>query len=340
MQIALWNCTLEITYYNITVKNNLNNKYIIETGIGLQDVDRLKNSEYFLNETKKYIKGDISLNELDSIISSYYKTKQDRELRVEEADKISIRIAKIISEDSFTFTVGQLLSIHRILFDGILEHPGEMRKYNFTKKEWVLNGDSVTYGDYRELEMTLQYDFEQEKKFNYKGLSIDEIIEHLAIFIANLWQIHIFEEGNTRTVAVFFIKYLRSLGFDVTNNTFAENSWYFRNSLVRANYNNIHKGIFEDRSYLIKFLRNLLLGEQNNLLNKDLHISYIRIQNSNSRESKVLGIIKNNPHITSEQLSKEINVSLRTSKSILKALVNDKKITRVNGKRYGYWKVL
>ncbi|MCQ2793259.1 MAG: Fic family protein [Bacilli bacterium] len=323
------------------MKNSFNKKYIIETGIGLQDVDRLKNSTYFLNETNRYIKGEISLEELDTIISSYYESKPCYGDRVEEADKISIRIAKIISEDSFTFTVGQLLAIHRTLFDGILENPGELRKYNFSKEEWVLDGDTVTYGDYRELEMTLQYDFEREKKFNYKNLSINEIIEHLAIFIANLWQIHVFEEGNTRTTAVFFIKYLRSLGFDVTNDTFAKNSWYFRNSLVRANYNNIIKGVFEDRTYLIKFLKNLLLGEHNDLQNRNLHISSIQTKSNNtSRESRVLEIIRNDPHITSEQLSKQINVSVRTIKSLLKVLKSSGKIKRINGKRYGYWKVI
>lgn len=318
-----------------------NNKYIIETGIGLQDADHLKNSSYFLNETDRYIKGEISLEELDTIISSYYKSKPDTEIRSEEADKISIRIAKIISDDSFTFTVGQLLTIHKVLFDGLLEHPGEMRKYNFSKKEWVLDGDTVTYGDYRELESTIQYDFEQEKKFNYRGLSIDETIEHLAVFISDLWQIHVFEEGNTRTIAVFFIKYLNSLGFDVTNDTFAKNSWYFRNALVRANYNNIPKGVFEDRSFLIKFLRNLLLKEDNDLQNRNLHIKSIQPKsNDGSKESMVLALIKANPRITSAQLSKEINVSIRTIKSVLKALENNKKIKRINGKRYGYWKLL
>ncbi len=319
----------------------MNNKYIIETGIGLQDVDQLKNSSYFLNETNRYIKGEISLEELDSIVSSYYKSKPNIEDRTEEADKISIRIAKIISEDSFTFTVGQLLTIHRILFNDLLENPGEMRKYNFSKNEWVLDGDSVTYGDFRELEMTLQYDFELEKKFSYNGLTIDEIINHLAIFISNLWQIHVFEEGNTRTIAVFFIKYLRSLGFDVTNDTFAKNSWYFRNSLVRSNYNNVAKGIFEDRTYLVKFLRNLLLGETNILQNRDLHISTISFNNSNaSRESLILRAIKDNPKITTEQLSKKIGVSLRTIKSVLKVMEINNKIIRVNGKRYGYWKII
>ncbi|MGP1414137.1 MAG: Fic family protein [Bacillales bacterium] len=322
------------------MNNDNYNKYIIETGIGLQDVDKIKNSTYFIEKTNKYIKGDISLEELDLIISNYYDNKPDVELRSEEADKISIRIAKIISENSFTFTIGQLLTIHKLLFNGILENAGKLRNYNISKKEWVLDGDSVIYGDYRELEMTLQYDFDLEKKFKYKGLSIDEIIEHLAIFISNLWQIHVFEEGNTRTIAVFFIKYLRSLGFDVTNDTFAKNSWYFRNSLVRANYNNIIKGIFIDRTYLIKFLRNLILNENNILQNRDLHVKSIVVDKNISKESRILELIKNNPKITTLQLSKEIGVSLRTIKTILKVMVNNNQIKRVNGKRYGFWLIL
>lgn len=316
-------------------------KYLIETGIGLQDVDQLSNSTYFLNEANRYINGEISLDELDNIVSAYYVNKSSIGDRTEEADKISIRIAKLISENSFTFTVGQLLTIHKILFDGILKHPGEMRKYNFSKKEWVLDGASVVYGDYRELERTLQFDFELEKKFNYKDLSIDEIIEHLAIFISNLWQIHIFEEGNTRTVTVFFIKYLKSLGFDTTNDTFAKNSWYFKNALVRANYNNIAKGIFQDRLFLIKFLRNLILGETNILQNKDLHISQIKAQDKDVfRQSRIINMVKNNPKITIEKLAKEIGVSVRTIKSVLKVMENNQQIKRINGKRYGYWEVL
>ena len=316
-------------------------KYIIQTGIGLQDVDQLKNSTNFLIESDRYIKGEISLDDLGNIIASYYKNKKDNEERTEEADKVSSRIAKIISENSFTFTVGQLLTIHKILFDGLLSHPGELRKYNFSKKERVLDGESVTYGDYRELEATLRYDFEQEKKFSYKGLNRDEIIEHLAIFVSNLWQIHPFEEGNTRTVAVFFIKYLRSLGFDVTNDTFAKNSWYFRNSLVRANYSNINKGIFEDRSYLIKFLRNLILGEKHALKNRELHVKEAKAEKEDdSKESKILALIKENPYLTSKELSIKVGVSVRTIKTRLKTLEISNKIKRVNGKRYGYWEII
>ena len=321
------------------MENRYSNKYILETGIGLQDVDHPKNSSYFIQESEKYLRGEISLDELDDIVNSYYASKPSVEGRSEEADKISIRIARLISEDSFTFTVGQLLAVHKTLFDGVLEHPGQLRTYNFSKKEWVLDGASVTYGDFRDLEMTLQYDFAAEKRFDYSRLSMDETIERLAVFIANLWQIHVFEEGNTRTTAVFAIKYLRSLGFDVTNDTFAKSAWYFRNALVRANYTNIQKGIYEDRSYLIKFLRNLLLGESNPLQNKELHIVPSSPGKGDTREVRLLSLLKNNPSAKTEELAKELGVSLRTIKSVIATLVKEGKLKRIGGKKYGHWGV-
>ncbi len=321
------------------MENDYSKKYILETGIGLQDVDRLKNSSYFVKESERYLKGEISLDELDNIIASYYESKPTTEDRSEEADKISIRIARLIGEDSFTFTVGQLLTIHKRLFDGVLKHPGQLRTYNFSKKEWVLDGASVIYGDFRDLEMTLQYDFKTEKQFDYSRLSIDEAIVHLAVFIANLWQIHAFEEGNTRTTAVFAIKYLRSLGFDVTNDTFAKNAWYFRNALVRANYTNIQKGVYQDRSYLIKFLRNLLLNENNRLENKELHIAPSSPIKGDARETRLLVLLKTNPSIKAEELAEELGVSLRTVKSIVAILKKEGKLERVGGKKYGHWKV-
>lgn len=321
------------------MENGYSKKYILETGIGLQDVDRLKNSSYFVQESERYLKGEISLDELDNIIASYYESKPTTEDRSEEADKISIRIARLIGEDSFTFTVGQLLTIHKRLFDGVLEHPGQLRTYNFSKKEWVLDGASMIYGDFRDLEMTLQYDFKTEKQFDYSRLSIDEAIVHLAVFIANLWQIHAFEEGNTRTTAVFAIKYLRSLGFDVANDTFAKNAWYFRNALARANYTNIQKGVYEDRSYLIKFLRNLLLNENNRLENKQLHIVPSSPNKGDPREARLLVLLKTNPSIKTEELAKELGVSLRTVKSIVANLKKEGKLERVGGKKYGRWKV-
>ena len=159
------------------------------------------------------------------------------------------------------------------MITGIYPHAGRIRDYNITKKEWVLDGATVLYGSATELRATLDYDFSEEKKFSYRNLSMDEIIHHLAVFVSRLWQIHVFGEGNTRTTAVFFIKYLRTLGFDVTNDIFAENAWYFRNSLIRANYNDLKNGIHETTEFLELFLRNLLLNEKHPLHNRTLHIS-------------------------------------------------------------------
>ena len=323
------------------MENKYSNKYLIETGIGLQDVDGLKNSSYFLSQADKYINGEISLDELDKIINSYYENKPKEDDRTEEADIVSNRIAQIISDDSFTFTVGQLVSIHKRLFEGVFAHAGKLRDYNFIKKEWVLNGKSVIYGDYHELQSTLEFDFEVERNFKYVGLSIDETINHLATFVSNLWQIHAFQEGNTRTTAVFFIKYLRSLGFDVTNDVFAKNAWYFRNALVRANFKLIRKGIYDDKSYLILFLRNLLLNEHNKLRNRDLCITADHENNESlPRELRVIESIKANPKISIDELANKIGVSPRTIKSITAVLIKNNKIKRINGKRYGYWEVI
>lgn len=323
------------------MENKYSNKYLIETGIGLQDVDGLKNSHYFLSQADKYIKGEISLEELDKLINSYYDNKPDEDERTEEADIVSNRIAQIISDDSFIFTVGQLVSIHKRLFEGVFAHAGKLRDYNFIKKEWVLDGRSVVYGDYRELQSTLEYDFETERNFRYAGLSMDEVIEHLATFVSNLWQIHAFEEGNTRTTAVFFIKYLRSIGFDVTNDVFAKNAWYFRNALVRANFKYIRKGIYDDKSYIILFLRNLLLNENNELRNRDLHINIDKKSDEPlSKEHRVIKLMKENPKISVNQLADTIGVSVRTIKTVIATLTKENRIKRINGKRFGYWEIL
>lgn len=249
--------------------------YAWHTAIGLQAVDGLKPSKYLIDTAIKNIEGDISIDEVQDLLNSYYEEnpKRDDEDRTEEADKVSARIAKLLSEKSFSFTSNEYISIHKKLFTGIYKHAGKMRDYNITKKEWVLNGATVIYGSASELRATLDYDFSEEKKFSYKNLTMDEIIHHLAAFVSRLWQIHIFGEGNTRTTAVFFIKYLRTLGFDATNDIFAENAWYFRNALVRANYNDLKNGVHETTEYLELFLRNLLLDEKNELHNRSMHIS-------------------------------------------------------------------
>ena len=247
------------------------------TAIGLQDVDGLRVSDYLKEIAVKHIEGDITIDEVREQLQSYYvnKTTHDADdAEKEEADRVAANITKLLNEKSFSLTPLEFLNIHRHLFEGVFKHAGEIRPYDISKKEWVLQGDTVVYGRAADIHETLKYDIQTERDFSYKGLTTDEIISHVVDFVTLLWQNHPFREGNTRTTAVFVIKYLRSCGFNVNNELFADNSWYFRNALVRANYSNPPKGIQPDKSFLVKFFRNLLLGENYELKNRYMLIGY------------------------------------------------------------------
>ena len=295
--------------------------YAWTTAIGLQQVDGLTPSKYLFETAKRNIDGEISVAEATSIIDSYYESKTDRSgndnERTEEADKVSSRIAQILSEKSFNFSPSYLIALHGRLFAGIFKFAGKIRDYDISKKEWVLDGDSVMYGAAFELKAALDYDFEQERHFSYKNLTLEETVKHITFFVSRLWQIHAFGEGNTRTTAVFTIKYLRSLGFNADNELFAENSWYFRNALVRANYNNLQKGIHENPEFLEKFFRNLLLGEHNELKNRFLHI----------RAKDFLEIKENDKNVTANYGKFTANKENDT-RNVKKVSVNDKNVTR------------
>ena len=246
-----------------------------KTAIGLQAVDGLQPSAYLIDVAKRNIEGEISLDESRKLIDSYYQSKTVRTPKdedEEEADKVSANIAKILASKTFAFNTNGYVSLHRRIFEGVFKHAGEIRQYDISKKEWVLEGDSVNYLNWEDLRRALDWDIEQEKNFQYKGLSDDEKIEHIAKFVSGIWQIHAFREGNTRTTAIFTIQYLRSLGYEVNNEMFAKHSWYFRNALVRANYRNIQKGIDYSPIYLVRFFRNLLLKDGWVLKNRYLHI--------------------------------------------------------------------
>lgn len=295
--------------------------YAWTTAIGLQQVDGLTPSKYLFETAKRNIDGEISVAEATSIIDSYYESKTDRSgndnERTEEADKVSSRIAQILSEKSFNFSPSYLIALHGRLFAGIFKFAGKIRDYDISKKEWVLDGDSVMYGAAFELKAALDYDFEQERHFSYKNLTLEETVKHITFFVSRLWQIHAFGEGNTRTTAVFTIKYLRSLGFNADNELFAENSWYFRNALVRANYNNLQKGIHENPEFLEKFFRNLLLGEHNELKNRFLHI----------RAKDFLEIKENDKNVTANYGKVTAN-NENDTRNVKKVSVNDKNVTR------------
>ena len=339
---------------------------IWQTAIGLQQVDGLNTSAYLLQTAKQHIEGDITLQKAKELIDSYYQSQQVRQNSeseaTEEADKVSARIAELLSEKTFAFNPSQLITIHRHLFTGIYKFAGKIRDYNITKREWVLRGDTVYYAGADMISETLKYDFDQEKSFNYSSVSVDEAIAHLATFCSNIWQIHPFGEGNTRTTAVFMIKYLTTLGFKVNNEIFANNSWYFRNALVRANYTNVLKGISYNPLFLERFFRNMLLNENHPLQNRELHLDWqatndheqVQSANQSAKEDEivlskcknctleelaVLRILQQTPSATQKQIAAAIGKSERTIKTLTVNLTNKGIISRRNGKRNGYWEI-
>ena len=336
--------------------------YAWQTAIGLQAVDGLKPSEYLKEKARQHIEGDITIDEVKQLVDSYYESKVARsssEDRTEEADKVSARITEILSENTFTFSPIEYLAIHRHLFEGIFSHAGQIRDYNITKNEWVLKGATVLYASAGSIRETLEYDFSQEKIFDYKNLNIDEAIRHIARFVSGIWQIHAFGEGNTRTTAVFTIKYLHTFGFNFSNETFANHSWYFRNALVRANYNDLTKGVYATTEFLEKFFRNLILNEQNELKNRNLQIDEIEkeaIQSAKQtdmdipkcknctldctlEEIAVLNYLKEKPNATQKEIAQHIGKSERTVKSMTVNLSERGIIERKNGRRNGFWEI-
>ena len=250
-----------------------------QIAIGLQQVDGLETSPYLLDTAKEHIEGNISIDEAQTRIQNYYEQATKRkeiENGTKEADIVSTRIAGLLGEKTFHFSPIEWMAIHRRLFENVFTHAGKVRTYNITKKEWVLNGNTVIYTSWDSIKDTLDYDFNTEKQFSYKGLNLQKSIQHLARFTSDIWQIHPFCEGNTRATAVFIIKYMDTLGLKVNNDAFKQHSWYFRNALVRANYNDIRNGIHATTTYLEMFFSNLLLDADYELKNRYLHIDYVR----------------------------------------------------------------
>ena len=344
-----------------------------KTAIGLQAVDGLQPSAYLIDVAKRNIEGEITLDETRKLIDSYYQSKTVRTPKdedEEEADKVSANIAKILASKTFAFNTNGYVSLHRRIFEGVFKHAGEIRQYDISKKEWVLEGDSVNYLNWEDLRRALDWDIEQEKNFSYKGLTDDEKIEHIAKFISGIWQIHAFREGNTRTTAIFTIQYLRSLGYEVNNEMFAKHSWYFRNALVRANYRNINKDIEYSPIYLVRFFRNLLLGESWVLKNRYLHIDptdewkvqprlatpqvphtpHQKVDRKGGQKTEkvgrkggqktkesILSLIASDPFVTTNEMSKRLKINRSAISKHIKKLKEDHIIERIGPDKGGKW---
>lgn len=303
-------------YYEAPEPGRRERAYGWATAIGLQDVDGLRPSQYLIDTAKRNIEGEISADEARRLVDEYYATKlgQDESEDAEEADKVSARMIPIINTPGFRLSPEYYLGLHKKIFDGVFHHAGTIRDVELTKREWVLNGDTVEYELSCMIEKSLAYDFDNEKKFKYKGLSEDAFVEHFASFISGVWQIHPFREGNTRTVALFAIKYLKAMRHDVTNDLFAKKSWYFRNALVRANYSNIRLNVDKTQLPLEEFFKVLIYGDEIELHNRflrigqeygtaageaatDLHRRDIGINDGINRTNVVVSDVINNPDV-------------------------------------------
>lgn len=333
--------------------------------IGLQAVDGLTPSEYLINSARENIEGHISLDEVRQRINAYYQSKEGRELEAkeagkEEADKVSENITRLLSEQTFALNVASFANIHRRIFAGVMKHAGEFRKYNISKKEWVLDGESVIYAPYELLAESLEYDFEQERKFDYSKLSDEERLNHLMHFIAGIWQIHPFAEGNTRTTAVFTIFYLRKFGYKLNNEPFAQYSLFFRNALVRANYDNHSIGIVSTYEPLTHFFRYILFGEKQELRNRHLHIRAAEIlpQNTNTgdknneigdksainpeigdKKQQILAFISSHGEVKADDVAKHIGLGASRTRDYLKQLVEEGKLLAMGANKNRTYKL-
>ena len=325
---------------------------IWDMAIGLQEVDGLKPSRYLVEVAKANIEGDITFDEVKNRLNSYYESQIDHantDDRTEEADKVSARIAEILSEKTFTFSPAEFINIHGRLYEGF-DFAGKLRDYNISKKEWVLDDDTVIYASAKGIMATLDYDFKTERDTSYKGMSKESVVNQITQFVSRIWQSHPFFEGNTRATAVFAIKYLRTFGFKVENDLFAKNSWYFRNALVIANYTNYEKDIFADFVYLDKFFGNLLLGQNNKLVNREMHISYnsdtVKQENDTVKididtvNSRIIQLIEQNNKITAMELKDEIGISIASVKRRMKKLKDDGVIQRIGSDKSGHWEII
>ena len=333
--------------------------------IGLQDVDRLKPSEFLLQQAKANIEGSLSSEEVGKRLEEYYSQRSVREQAEAdgtfEADQVANRINLLLAEKAFSFSPMELSRIHGFLFKGVLPHAGQYRTYNITKNQWILDGDTIGYGSADSLSELLTYDFNEEKKFDYSVVSSVEAIRHITRFISDIWQIHDFGEGNTRTTAVFLIKYLRSFGFDVNNESFEKHSWFFRNALVRSQYENIPKSVHRTFEPLERFMNFAVFGIPADLRNRTLHIRWEVSKPQNDvlesskrqndvletseiltgkltlKETAVIRLITTDPKILIASITAKTGLSRRTVDRIIATLKEKGFLTRQGAKNNATW---
>lgn len=338
------------------------------TAIGLQAVDGLRPSAYLSEIARRHIDGDISADKARDLVDDYYETKAGRELPEElrEADKVAARIIEVIDDEGFDLSPSYFAALHGLIFENVLKGAGRFREVNIRKHEWVLKDDSVTYGDWKAIAPSLDYAFDREREFSYARQTNAQRIRHFGRFIATVWKIHPFREGNTRTTAVFAVKYLKELGYPVANNAFKENSWYFRNALVRACYENPLKGIAKTDEPLERFFRNLLLGENHELKSRYLRIGLGKTQEATLRAGRAVPeerseksgqkkavrksgqktverlwqLLKDHPHLSQAGLVTALGITRSTIQKHIANLKDAGRLRRIGPDKGGHWEAV
>lgn len=354
-------------YYEAVEPGRRERAYAWATAIGLQDVDGLKPSEYLIETAKRHIEGEITQEDARRLVDAYYEIKGDHDIPrdSEEADKVAARMIAIINMPAFTFSPTYYLALHAKIFEDVFPHAGKIRDVELVKREWVLNGDSVQYGAATLIESELEKAFDREAQFKYRGLSDDAFAEHFAEFIAKIWQVHPFREGNTRTTALFAIKYLQAKGFEATNDLFKDKSFYFRNALVRANYEDFRNKVEKTILPLAEFFKVLLFDAEIELRNRYLRIGQeygtpsakaiggmhkkdvtindtinVTINDTiklTAQEDKVIVYLLRNPKITAEQLGQILGITIRQTRRIIATLKVKAGLKRRGSNKTGEW---
>ena len=339
--------------------------YLWDTAIGLLDAVGVETSEYLWEVARDSIYGDTKIHEVEQQVSAYYdqETWRSKDRSTEAADRIAARIVTLLADPAFYFTPEHYMDIHKKLYGGLFDYAGKVRNRDITRSEWVLGDKVVTYSDAGELLEALVYGMSLEMDYSYLNLPVDEAIKHIAQFFARLWQLHVFEEGNTVATAVFLLKYLNFLGLEVASDVFSKNAKYFRNALVRANYSDEEEGVYACLDYLELFLRNLILKEYNPMRNEDLLVSKEEEQNIDPindpieeihndpinvendpikltrREQTIYNYIKDGSHMNRNDMAKKLKCSEATVKRAVVSLTKKGLIVREGSNKTGYWRV-
>ena len=330
------------------------------TAIGLQQVDGLKPSPHLYEVAKRHIEGEISASKARNLVDEYYETKTGRELPedLKEADKVSARIIEVINDEGFFLSPSYIEALHGLIFEGVIRGAGGFREVNIRKHEWVLKDDSVTYGDWKAIGSDLAYAIDREKEFSYAHKTKRQVITHFSRFIADIWKIHPFREGNTRTTAVFAIKYLKELGYPVQSNMFKDNSWYFRNALVRASYENAAKSVAKTFEPLERFFQNLLLGTSHELKSRYLLVGLTNAQRKRLKglsekggqkkvvrkgcqktSEKLTELLRAQPHLTQVGMAAALGISRQAVQKHIARLKSAGRLRRIGPDKGGHWEI-